>query len=250
MESTASNEIIELDEMVDVKEYICRWAYECAIPFDAFEKDSFKMLMEAIAEYGPGAGAALAPTRYELGGTLLREEVERTKMLLKEYEEDWKLNGCSIIIDAWSDGKRSIMNMCVNSKLGTTFLSFKEFSNESHTSEHMFEYLDSCIDEVGPENVVQVVTGNAFDNMGVAKLLNEKRPTIFWTSCASHTINLMLEDADKTEFAMMFHFDVKGSDMWRFIESAHLCHFMTSSCIMWLSYWTQGKQISFLEIIS
>ncbi|XP_042456357.1 uncharacterized protein LOC122040933 [Zingiber officinale] len=29
--------------------------------------------------------------------------------------------------------------------------------------------------------------------MGAAKLLKEKRPTYFWTSCATHSINLMLE---------------------------------------------------------
>jgi hypothetical protein len=48
-------------------------------------------------------------------------------------------------------------------------------------------------EEVGPENVVQVVTDNASNNMGASKLLKDKRPTIFWTSCATHTINLMLE---------------------------------------------------------
>jgi cysteine sulfinate desulfinase/cysteine desulfurase-like protein len=29
--------------------------------------------------------------------------------------------------------------------------------------------------------------------MGAKKLLLEKRPQIFWTSCATHTINLMLQ---------------------------------------------------------
>ncbi|XP_022007684.1 uncharacterized protein LOC110906938 [Helianthus annuus] len=96
--------------------------------------------------------------------------------------------------DAWSDRqRRSIMNLCVNSKLGTVFLSSKECSNEAHTSENIFEYVDKCIEEVGPENVVQVVTDNASNNMGASKLLKEKRPTIFWISCATHTINLMLE---------------------------------------------------------
>ena len=85
------------------------------------------------------------------------------------------------------------MNLCVNSKLGTVFLSSKEFSNVAHTSQHIFEYVDSCIENVGPEKVVQVVTDNAANNMGAATLLKEKRPTIFWTSCATHTINLMLE---------------------------------------------------------
>ncbi|GJR41396.1 zinc finger BED domain-containing protein [Tanacetum coccineum] len=59
--------------------------------------------------------------------------------------------------------------------------------------EHIFEYVDKCIEDVGAENVVQVVTDNASNNMGAAKLLHEKRPKIFWISCATHTINLMLE---------------------------------------------------------
>ena len=53
--------------------------------------------------------------------------------------------------------------------------------------------MDKAIEDIGPENVVQVVTDNASNNMGAKKLLEEKRPHIFWTSCAAHTINLMLQ---------------------------------------------------------
>jgi hypothetical protein len=53
--------------------------------------------------------------------------------------------------------------------------------------------VDKAIEDLGPENVVQVVTDNASNNMGAKKLLLEKRPQIFWTSCAAHTINLMLQ---------------------------------------------------------
>ncbi|GJR08674.1 ribonuclease H-like domain-containing protein [Tanacetum coccineum] len=55
------------------------------------------------------------------------------------------------------------------------------------------EYVDACIQQVGAEHVVQVVMDNASNNMGAAALLNVTRPKIFWTSCATHTINLMLE---------------------------------------------------------
>ncbi|GKB42075.1 uncharacterized protein Tco_0887017 [Tanacetum coccineum] len=183
--------VIRKEQVVKVKEYICRFAYECAIPFNVFEKDCFKKLLEAVGQFGP---RALPPTRYEMGDTFLKKEVERTNDLLSRYRQEWKSNGCSIMTDAWSDRKRrSIMNLCVNSKLGTVFLSSKECSNEAHTSQHIFEYVDSCIEEVGPENVVQVVTDNASNNMGASTLLKAKRPTIFWTSCATHTINLMLE---------------------------------------------------------
>ncbi|XP_071696601.1 uncharacterized protein [Rutidosis leptorrhynchoides] len=97
--------------------------------------------------------------------------------------------------DAWTDRKkRSIMNMCVNSKSGTVFLSSKECSGEAHTSRYIFEYVEKCIVEIGPEVVVQVVTDNAANNMGAAKILKEKRPSIFWTSCGAHTVDLMLEE--------------------------------------------------------
>ena len=55
-------------------------------------------------------------------------------------------NWCSIMTDAWIDRKRrSIMNLCVNSSMGTAFLSSKEVSDEAHTSELIFEYVDKCI---------------------------------------------------------------------------------------------------------
>ncbi|KAK9047863.1 hypothetical protein SSX86_033175 [Deinandra increscens subsp. villosa] len=183
--------VFRKEQMIRVKEYICRWAYECAIPFHAFERDSFKLMLEAVGQFGRGVEP---PTRYEMGETYLKKEVERTKTFLTPFKDEWKSSGCSIMTDAWSDIKRrSIMNLCVNSPLGTVFLSSKESSDDAHTSEHIHEYVEGCIKEVGPENVVQIVTDNASNNMGAAKLLETKRPTIFWTSCATHTINLMLE---------------------------------------------------------
>ncbi len=89
------------------------------------------------------------------------------------------------------------MNLCVNCKLGTTFLSSKEDSEASHTGEYIFEYVDKCIEDVGPKNVIQVVTDNASNNMAARELLKIKRPNMFWTSCATHTINLMLEGIGK-----------------------------------------------------
>lgn len=84
------------------------------------------------------------------------------------------------MIDAWTDEKRkSIMNIYLNSSMGTAFLSSKESSDEAHTSELIFEYVDKCIEQVGPQNVVQVVTDNAANNMRAAKLLKLKRPNIF-----------------------------------------------------------------------
>nr|KAJ0219468.1 hypothetical protein LSAT_V11C300135740 [Lactuca sativa] len=55
------------------------------------------------------------------------------------------------------------------------------------------EYVESYIQQVAPKNVVQVVTHNAMNDIGTPKLLKEKRPSIFWTSCSTHSIYHILE---------------------------------------------------------
>lgn len=152
-------------------------------------------MLEAAGRFGPGGHK---PNQHELWEKLLYEEVEDTKKLLKQQEQEWAKNGCSIMTDAWTDQKRrSIMNMCVNCSIGTTFLESKEASAESHTGEFIFQYVDSCIEKIGAENIVQVVTDNASNNMAAKALLYLKRPNIFWSSCATHTLNLMLEGIGK-----------------------------------------------------
>ncbi|XP_056865143.1 uncharacterized protein LOC108836353 isoform X2 [Raphanus sativus] len=100
--------------------------------------------------------------------------------------------------DAWTDMKRrSIMNLCVNSRGGTCFLSSKDTSKDSHTGEFIFNYIDQCIEDIGADKIVQVVTDNATNNVAAAKMLKQKRPRIFWTGCAAHTVDLMLEGISK-----------------------------------------------------
>ncbi|XP_050387005.1 uncharacterized protein LOC126803258 [Argentina anserina] len=175
----------------DVHGYLARWVYESGIPFHALDNDSFRRFVEVVGQYGPGYKP---PSQYELREPLLKKEVERTKKALKSQEDESTKSGFSIMMDAWSDGKRrSIMNLCVNCNMGTTFLSSKEAFNDSHTGKYIFTYSKECIQEVGPQNVIQMVTDNASNNMAAAKKLKEEIPHIFWTSCATHIINRMLQ---------------------------------------------------------
>ena len=110
---------------------------------------------------------------------LLNEEKQRTKEKLKALEEKWDKEGCSVMTDSWTDMKRrSIMNLCANSRGGTCFLSSKDSSKDSHTGEYIFNYIDKCIEDLGAEMVVQVVTDNATNNVAAAKFLKEKRPRV------------------------------------------------------------------------
>ena len=109
--------------------------------------------------------------------SLLDEEYARTKSLLQEREAEKVKNGCSVMTDVWSDRKRrSIMNLCTNCADGSSFISSKEMSDVSHTSEVIFELVDKAIEDIGLDNVMQVVIDHVSNNMGAKKLLLEKRP--------------------------------------------------------------------------
>ena len=57
--------------------------------------------------------------------------------------------------------------------------------------------MDSIVEEVGKENVIQVVIDNSANYKVVGHLLMTKRKRLFWTPCAAHCVDLMLEDYEK-----------------------------------------------------
>lgn len=61
----------------------------------------------------------------------------------------------------------------------------------------LFKILDDMVEEVGEENVVQVVTDNASNYVKAGKLLMAKRPHLYWTPWAAHCLDLILEDIGK-----------------------------------------------------
>ncbi|VVA92667.1 unnamed protein product [Arabis nemorensis] len=75
-----------------VQTYMARWVYAFSVQFSVTESDEFKMMVEAIGQFGPGV---TPPSQYQLLERLLKEEVERINGLLKPREEEWKKHGCT-----------------------------------------------------------------------------------------------------------------------------------------------------------
>ncbi|XP_004288859.1 PREDICTED: uncharacterized protein LOC101292257 [Fragaria vesca subsp. vesca] len=55
------------------------------------------------------------------------------------------------------------------------------------------------INEIGPDNVVQVVTDNAHVCSAAGAIVESTHPHIFWTPCVVHTLNLALKDLLKAK---------------------------------------------------
>ncbi|XP_058006811.1 uncharacterized protein LOC131182164 [Hevea brasiliensis] len=61
----------------------------------------------------------------------------------------------------------------------------------------MYDLLNRFVERVREANVVQVVTDNASNCVLAGKLLETKCPHLYWTPCAAHCLDLMLEDIGK-----------------------------------------------------
>ncbi|KAL5191644.1 hypothetical protein HKD37_04G010891 [Glycine soja] len=167
----------------------------CKNPENAINRRKMEMLRQMNIRESMDKNEVLkVPSRVPL----LKKEVEYTKNLMEGHREQWVKYGCTITSDAWTDRKqRCIINFLINSQAGTMFLKSVDCSDFVKTSEKLFELLDAIVEEVGEENVVQVVTDNGSNYVLAGKLLEEKRKHIYWILCATHCIDLMLEDIGK-----------------------------------------------------
>lgn len=151
-------------------------------------------MLDAIVACGPGFKG---PSYEDIRGPRLKNEVERIQEYLIEFKDSWGKTRCTIMSDGRS---RTILNFLVACPKGTIFLKSVDASDQVKDAQLLFHLLDEVVEEVGVQNVVQVITDNASNYVATGRLLEEKHPTIWWTPCATHCLDLMLEDIGKIEW--------------------------------------------------
>ncbi|KAK3229843.1 hypothetical protein Dsin_001724 [Dipteronia sinensis] len=172
-----------------------RWMYDAGIPFNVVKHHSFLVFIEVVGQHGAGMKA---PSYHEVRVPLLKKKVENTRKSMKAHEEEWVTHGCSIFSDGWKDKREmTLINFLINSPKGSMFMESIDASAYAKTGEKLFELFSKVVEKVGPSNVVQVVTDSASNNVLAGKLLEAKYPNLFWTPCAAHCIDLILEDIFK-----------------------------------------------------
>ena len=80
------------------------------------------------------------------------------------------------------------------------FFKSVDASDQVKDANLLFRLLDEVVEEVEVQNVVQVITDNAANYVAAGRMLEEKHRTIWWTPCATHCLDLMLEDIGKIEW--------------------------------------------------
>ncbi|RVW92107.1 hypothetical protein CK203_037045 [Vitis vinifera] len=109
----------------------------------------------------------------------------------------WKQEERKEVCRKIDGNSRCLINFLVNSLAGTWFMKSIDDFDTIKNGELMFNYIDKVVEEIGEENVVQVITDNASNYVNAGMRLMEKRRRLWWTPYAAHCIDLMLEDIGK-----------------------------------------------------
>ncbi|XP_021717464.1 uncharacterized protein LOC110685280 [Chenopodium quinoa] len=151
-----------------------------------------------VSSYTIAANSNLSgykPPRYnKLRTTLLCKEKENVDRLLQLIKATWKTKGVSIVSDGWSDPqRRPLINIMIASETGPMFMKAIDCSGEIKDKDFIATLLSEVIDEIGDQNVVQIITDNASNCKAAGELVEGRYPHIYWTPCVVHTLNLAMK---------------------------------------------------------
>jgi hypothetical protein len=88
------------------------------------------------------------------------------------------------------------------------------------TAEYQASIMEKYIEEVGPQNVVQICIDNASSMKVAADIITDKYPYIYFQGCAVHAMNLLLEDWGKATW--MKEVVKKSRTIIKFIKRRHM----------------------------
>ncbi|CAM8905607.1 unnamed protein product [Rhodiola kirilowii] len=183
------------EEKNRVEMHIANFFYENGIPFNVANSRSYEVMVESIGQFGPGLKP---PSFHKLRVPLLEKAKSETGKLREAHEKSWKLYGCTLMCDGWTDKRtRHLINFLVNSQEGTFFLSSTDVSSEVQDACMLADLIEVQINLIGKENVIQIVTDNGANFKAAGRKLCDRILTLYWTPCAAHCLDLMLEDIAK-----------------------------------------------------
>uniref|UniRef100_A0A6N2KJG0 BED-type domain-containing protein n=1 Tax=Salix viminalis TaxID=40686 RepID=A0A6N2KJG0_SALVM len=201
---------------------VATWWYDANIAFNSANSYYYQPMLDAVASIGPGFKG---PSFHDLRGPLLKDVVHNVHEYILSIKADWRVYGCSIMADGWTNRKNApIVNFLAYSPRGTVFLKSVDTSGLRKDKETLLEMFDEVVKEVGQE-YVQFVSDNELHLRLLGKLCSKAlmrkeftnghdlcRPGI--TRFATHFLSLQCLLKFKKELRQMF-------TCTKWVESSH-----------------------------
>ena len=173
-----------------------KYFYEANIPFATARNPAFKAAVMKTASFK----RPYVPPSYHDIRTKLLEHVkgELAGKLDDRLNASIRRFGGTLALDGWSSvNSRPLVNAMLVTPAGELFLGAVDTTGKEKTAEYMASIMVKFIKQVGPENVVQVCTDNASVMLNAMRLVQEEYPHIFIQGCATHAMDLLMEDMGK-----------------------------------------------------
>lgn len=189
---------VNLSEEENAERRIALFFLENKIDFGVARSPSYQLMVNAITKCGYGFAGPSAETLKTTWAERIKSEISQEG---KGFEEEWGTTGCTIIMESWTDNKsKAFVNFLVSSPSRTFFHKSVDASAYFKNPKHLAELVDSVIQDIGPENIVQIIVDNSLSLAGITTHVAQHYGTIFVTPCASHCVNLILEDICKVDW--------------------------------------------------
>ncbi|KAH7290001.1 hypothetical protein KP509_30G027900 [Ceratopteris richardii] len=203
---------------LEAKQGIMKLFIQCGLSFNVARTPAWKEAMELVSTLGYRWSG---PSYEELRTSELRKTKDIVEKQLQPMMGTWEKYGCTIMCDGWTDiRKRNVYNILVHCCKGTMFLraidalepgltvtgmysmyyvlcTWLIWCNFCVTGQFIYGHIRQAIMDVGQKNVVQVITDNGSNCVAMGRLLEAEFPSIVWTPCAAHSIDLLIEDLGK-----------------------------------------------------
>ncbi|XP_023752194.1 uncharacterized protein LOC111900549 [Lactuca sativa] len=171
---------------------LAMWFYDACIPMNAVNSPLFQIAMSKVASMGHGY---TGPSYHAMRVTLLKDAKQSVQLIVDSYRRYWAENGCTIMGDGWRDTRqRPLINFMVYCAKGISFIKSVDASDIESNAQTLCNLFSEIVDIVGRQNVVHLVTDNAANYKAAGRLLCEKYPSIVWSPCAAHCMNLIMKD--------------------------------------------------------
>ncbi|CAI5509032.1 unnamed protein product [Closterium sp. Naga37s-1] len=201
----------------DADNALCFFIAALRLPERIADDPVFRYAVQCIARAGPGY---VPPNRHFIGGAGLKKVRQKLEEALAPVAASWKRDGVTVSSDMMTDrcGRPQANVLLVNDS-GAVFEQAVDCHMESKTGGYIASLLRPVIDKVGPENVVAICTDGGSNYASAARKIASTWPHIEHVPCATHVLDLMMEDVGKMGWAKGLV--EKGGMMINFVRNHH-----------------------------
>ncbi|CAI5981616.1 unnamed protein product [Closterium sp. NIES-65] len=177
----------------------------------------WRNVVSSIQRAGPNY---VAPKRRYIGGAGLAKCRQRIEAALAPISASWHRDGVTVASDMFSDKTgRPQANVLLINDSGAVFVESIDTNMEMKTGGYIAGTLRPIIEKVGPENVVALCFDGGSNYAAACRVLMREYPHIEHIPCATHVLDLLMEDIGKKGWAK--DITTRGDTLISFVRNHH-----------------------------